>query len=72
MIFTISPHRAGQLACKAKHAISNLDRGVRMTGKIYHAVKEHIPEGKIKKTAEKGLSNYESIREKVRSGMDYP
>ena len=43
-----------------------------MTSKIYHAVKEHIPEGKIKKTAEKGLSNYESIREKVRSGMDYP
>jgi len=30
-------------------------------------VKKHIPDGKIKKAAERGLSDYESVRERIRS-----
>ena len=38
-----------------------------IAGRVYHAVKQNIPDGRIKKTAERGLSDYESIREKVRN-----
>jgi len=34
---------------------------------VFNAVKEHIPDGKIKKAAERGLSDYESVRERIRS-----
>ena len=71
-VFHVSPHRIGQLVLKGRSMISQLDRGMRTASKVYHAVKEHVPEGKIKKAAEKGLSSYESIREKVRQGADMP
>ena len=71
-VYNVSPHRIGQLACRAKHMIGNIDRGIRTAGKVYHAVKEHVPEGRIKKAAEKGLSDYESIRERVRQGAQMP
>ena len=43
-----------------------MDRGIRASARVFHAVKEHIPDGKIKKAAERGLSDYESVREKIR------
>ena len=71
-IYHVQPHRIGQLACRAKHMIGSLDRGIRTFGRVYHAVKEHVPEGQIKRAAEKGLSDYESIRMKVRQGAEMP
>ena len=35
--------------------------------KVFHAVKDHLPPSKIKNAAEKGLSDYEAVREKVRA-----
>ena len=64
-VFHVTPHRIGQLACRAKHMIGSLDRGIRTFGRVYKAVQEHVPEGKMKQAAEKGLSTYESVREKV-------
>ena len=52
--------------------VSQLDRGIRTASKVFHSVKEHVPEGKIKRAAERGLSSYESVREKVRQGADMP
>ena len=75
-VFHVTPHRIGQLVLKGRHMISNLDRGMRTASKVFHAVKEHVPEGgnvgKIKRAAERGLSSYESVREKVRQGADMP
>ena len=71
-IYHVTPHRIGQLACKAKHMIGSIDRGIRTAGAIYKAVKHHVPDSKIKRAAEKGLSDYESIREKVRQGAEMP
>ncbi len=71
-IFNVTPHRIGQLACQTKHMIGSIDRGLRTTSKVYHAVKQHIPDGKIKKAAERGLSDYEAIREKVRMNASMP
>ena len=71
-VFHVTPHRIGQLVLRGRSMVSQLDRGMRTASKVYHAVKEHVPEGKIKKAAERGLSTYESVREKVRQGADMP
>jgi len=71
-VFHVTPHRVGQLACRAKHMIGSLDRGIRTFGRVYNAVQQHVPEGKIKRAAEKGLSDYEAIRAKVRLGAEMP
>ena len=71
-VYHVTPHRIGQLACRAKHMIGSLDRGIRTASRVYHAVKEHVPDGKIKRAAEKGISDYESIREKVRVNAQMP
>ena len=71
-VFKVTPHKIGQLACRAKHAIGSLDRGIRTFGKVYHAVSHNVPEGRLKQAAERGLSSYEAIREKVRQGADMP
>ena len=66
-IFHVTPHGIGQLACKAKHMIGHVDRGIRFSGAVYKAVKHIVPDSKMKSAAEKGLSDYEAVREKVRS-----
>ena len=57
----------GRIIANTRALVSNLDKGIRTTSRVFHAVKEHIPDGKIKKAAERGLSDYESVREKIRS-----
>ena len=71
-VFHVIPHRIGQLVSHTRHAIGSIDRGIRTTSKIFNAVKEHIPDGKIKRAAEKGVSDYESVREKVRQNAQMP
>ena len=62
--------RIGQLASSVRHGIGRVDRAIHVGGRIFRAVKEHLPP-KIKNAAEKGLSDYESVREKVRmAGMN--
>ena len=71
-IFHVTPQRIGQMASRAVHTIGRLDRGIRTAGRVFRAVKEHVPEGKIKRVAERGLSDYEAVREKVRQGAEMP
>ena len=68
----VTPHSIGQMASRAVHTIGRLDRGIRTAGRVFHAVKENVPEGKIKRAAERGLSPCESVREKVRQGAEMP
>ena len=56
----------GRIIANTRTLVSNIDRGIRTTGRVFNAVKEHIPDGKIKKAAERGFSDYESVREKIR------
>ena len=67
MLGNIRRQPIGRIISNTRALISNLDRGIRTTSRVFHAVKEHIPDGKIKKAAERGLSDYESVREKIRS-----
>ena len=57
----------GRIIANTRTLVYNIDRGIRTTGRVFHAMKKHIPDGKIKKAAERGLSDYESVREKIRS-----
>ena len=67
MFASIPRQRLGSVLSRTKAIVGNIDRGIRTAARVYHAVKEHVPDGKIKKAAEKGLSDYESVREKIRS-----
>ena len=57
----------GRIIANTRTLVSNIDRGIRTTGRVFNVVKHHIPDGKIKKAAERGFSDYESVREKIRS-----
>ena len=62
-------HRVGQLASSVRHGIGQIDRAIHVGSKVFHAVKEHVPP-KIRNAAERGLSDYEGVRQKIReSGM---
>ena len=67
MFGSIPRHRIGSVISQTKSIVGNIDRGIRTASRVYHAVKQHVPDGKIKKAAEKGLSDYESVREKIRA-----
>jgi hypothetical protein len=58
----------GSIASHARATIGSLDRAFHIGSKIFHATKAHIPPSKIKSAAEKGVSTYEAIREKLRAG----
>ena len=67
MFARITKHRLGSAIGRTRTIIGNIDRGIRTAARVYHAVKDHVPDSKIKKAAERGLSDYESVREKIRS-----
>ena len=67
MFRAIPRQRVGTVLAHTRTFIGNLDRGIRTTARVFKVVKHHIPDGKIKKAAEKGLSDYESVREKIRA-----
>ena len=67
MLGNIRRQLIGRIIANTRALVSNLDRGIRTTSRVFHAVKEHIPNSKIKKAADRGLSDYESVREKIRS-----
>ena len=69
-LFHVTRSRLGQSIGHAKTMIGSIDKGIRAARRVYHAVREHVPDGKMKSladTASKGVSDYESIREKVRN-----
>ena len=70
MLFHVTRSRLGQSIGHAKTIIGFIDRGIRTARRIYQAVQPHVPDGKFKSLADKaskGVSDYESIREKVRN-----
>ena len=68
----VTPHSIGQMASRAVHTIGRLDRGIRTAGRVFRSVKEHVPEGKIQRAAERGISSNEAVREQVRQGAEMP
>ena len=67
MLGRIARQPIGRIVANTRTLVSNIDRGIRTTGRVFNAVKQHIPDGKIKKAAERGLSDYENVKEKIRS-----
>ncbi len=60
--------RLGQHMATARHCLGKLDRGMRTARAVHDEVKKHVPSNKISQAAEKGLSSYEAVREKIRMG----
>jgi hypothetical protein len=58
--------RIGQFTSSVRHGIGRVDKAIHLGGRIFHAVKEHLPPSKLKHAAERGLSDYEAVRQKVR------
>lgn len=70
MFHNITRSRLGQSIGHAKTIIGSIDRGIRTARRIYQAVQPHVPDGKMKSLADrasKGVSDYESIRQKIRN-----
>ena len=66
MFHRIPRQRIGTIVAHTRTFVSNVDRGIRMAHHVYKAVKDHVPDSRMKRAAEKGLSDYESVREKIR------
>ena len=67
MVWHVTPSRLGHYVGQARAVIGHLDHGMRVSRTVYDAVKRSVPEGKIKRAAERGLSDYEAVREKIRA-----
>ena len=69
-MFHVTRSRLGQSIGHAKTIIGSIDRGIRTARRIYQAVQPHVPDSKFKSLADKaskGVSDYESIRKKIRN-----
>ena len=70
MVYHVGVQRLGQFVGHARTALGHVDRGIHYGARVFQAVKPLL-EGKMKSAAEKGLSDYESVREKIRNaGMN--
>ena len=67
MFSRITRQRLGSAIGYTKCLVGNIDRGIRTAAWVFHATKDLIPDGKIKQAAEKGLNDYEAVREKIRA-----
>ena len=48
--------------------MTHVDKGMRVARAVHDAVKPHVGSNKITAAAEKGLTSYEAIREKIKQG----
>ena len=60
-------HRLGRAVGRTKTMLTSLDRGIRTAHKVFNAVKDVAPDGKLKSAAQRGFSDYEMVRQKVRN-----
>ena len=67
MVYHVSVQRLGQFAGHVKSTLGHVDKGIHYGARVFHAVKPLLPDGKLKSTAEKGLSDYETVRQRVRN-----
>ena len=67
MLGHIPRQRLGTVVSHTKNILGKIDHGIRTVHSVYKVMKHHVPDGKIKKAAERGLSDYEAIREKIRN-----
>ena len=61
-------HRFGQTVGHIRSSMANVNRALHVGTKVWHAVKDSIPDSKMKQAASKGVTSYESVIEKIRAG----
>ena len=59
-------HRIGQTVHHVRRAMGHVDRGMRMARAVHDAVRPHVGGNKFTQAAEKGLTSYEAVREKIK------
>ncbi len=70
MVWHVTPARLGHYVGQAKAMIGHLDHGMHIARVVHDAVKRSVPDNKIKRAAERGLSSYEAVREKTRNAAN--
>ena len=48
-MFAVTRQRLGHVAGHTKTLIGHVDKGIRAAGRVFHAVKDHIPDSQFKK-----------------------
>ena len=59
-------HRLGRAVGHTRTMLTSLDRGIRTAHKVFNAGQDVVPDGKLKSAAQRGFSDYELVRQKVR------
>ena len=71
VVWHVTPSRLGHYAGQARAVIGHLDHGMRIARVVHDAVKRSgVPDNKIRRAAERGLSDYEAVREKIRNAAN--
>ena len=62
--------RIGQTVHHIKRAISHVDTGMRVARAVHDEVKKHAGSNRIVAAAEKGITSYEQIRQRIKAAGD--
>ena len=70
MRFHHGVHRIGQTAHHVQRVIGQVDKGMHMARAVHDEVKNRVGSNKISAAAEKGLTSYEGIRQRIKEAGD--
>lgn len=59
-------HRIGQTVNFVRRGIGHMDRGMRVAKAVNSEIQKQIGGNSITKAAEKGITSYEAVRERIR------
>ena len=63
-------HRIGQTVHHVRRVIGQVDKGMRVARAVHDEVKKRVGSNKISAAAEKGLTSYEGIRQRIKEAGD--
>ena len=63
----LTRHRLGRAVGHTRSMLTNLDKGIRTAHRVFNVVKDVAPDGNLKSAAQRGFSDYEMVKEKVRN-----
>ena len=68
MTLRYTPARWGQNMSHLKRSVTSIGRAIHHGVKIFNATKEYIPDSRMKDAASRGVTTYEGVVEKLRTG----
>ena len=62
-------HRIGQTVNFVRRGIGHMDRGMRVAKAMNSEIQKQFGNNSISKAAEKGITSYEQVRERIRDAV---